>query len=201
MTSVVPAKENRRQAVRVTDRILLASKRINDEEYDAIVQCFSKGISLYNQEDVGEFALYLGAQAAIGKMREKDENLANFMQLLDAKVNRILAAVSKEPSPIDKLLAQEVNISGTGLAFLAPDKIAVGDMLELHLVLLPEYAHIYTVARAVSSHKPAEITSEYSCRVACEFDLIRDNDREAIVQHVFERQKSALRNRRLQKNR
>ena len=71
-------------------------------------------------------------------------------------------------------------------------------MLEMQIVLLPEYVHVYAIGKTVSCSRPADMPPEYTCRIACEFILIRDEDREAIIQHVFRRQKSALRNKRLQ---
>lgn len=186
--------------MRISDRILLSCRRLDKEQYEAIVTNFKKGISLYNQEDVGNFVLYLGAQAALARIREKDEHLGEFLRHLDTKINRLLAIVSKEPSPLDKLQPQEVDISGTGMAFLSTEKIKAGDALEIQMVLLPDHTHIYTVARAVSSEKPANLPTQYACRVACQFNLIMDEDREVIIQHVFKRQKLALRNKRQKRN-
>ena len=194
---MIPTDQNRRKAVRVNDRILLASRKLAQDRYDAIAQNYHNGISLYNQKEVGEIALYLGSQASLARIREKDEDFANFLQHLDAKLSRVLAAVSKEPSPIDTLLGQDVSLSGTGLAFFSKDGLSAGDLIELHLVLLPEFFHIYTIAKAISADKISAADSDFNFRIACEFVLIMDDDRETLIQHLFKRQQLALRNKRM----
>jgi hypothetical protein len=195
--TVVPADQNRRQAVRVNDRILLSSKKLEQNRYNAIDQNYHNGISLYNQKEVGEFAIYLGSQASLARIREKDEDFANFLQHLDAKLSRILTAVSKQPSPIDSLVAQEVSLSGTGLAFFSKQQFSAGDLMELHFVLLPEFLHIYAIAKTISAEKISAADGEFNFRVGCEFVLIMEADRETLIQHLFKRQQLALRNKRI----
>ncbi len=194
---MVPADQNRRQAVRVYDRILLDSRKLAQDRYEAIAQNYHNGISLYNQKEVGEISIYLGSQASLARIREKDEDFANYLQHLDAKMSRVLAAVSKEPSPIDTLLAQDVTLSGSGLAFFSKNQFSAGDLIELHLVLLPEFLHIYAIAKTVSAERISAAESEFNYRVACEFLLIMDADRETLIQHLFKRQQLALRNKRM----
>lgn len=195
--TVLPADQNRRQAVRVNDRVLLTCNKLEQDRFDAIARNYHNGISLYNQKEVGEISIYLGSQASLSRVRERDEDLADFLQYLDAKLSRILAAVSKGPSPFDSLRAQEVVLSGTGLAFSAGEQFAVGDLFELHLVLLPEFLYIYSIAKTVSSEKLPTAEAEYNFKVACEFVLIMEADREALIRHLFKRQHLALRNKRM----
>ena len=197
--TVVPVDQNRRQAVRVNDRVLLSSRKIEQERFKVIEQNYHNGISLYNQKEVGEISIYLGSQTSLARIREKNEDLANFLQHLDTKLSRVLAAVSKEPSPIDTLQPQEISLSGTGLAFFSGQQYSSGDLIELHLVLLPELLHLYAIARAVSAEKVAAADFDFNFRVACEFVLIMDADRETLIQHLFKRQQLALRNKRLNK--
>ena len=198
--TVIPADQNRRRAVRVNDRVLLSSRKIEQERFNVISDNYHNGISLYNQKEVGELAIYLGSQASLVRIREKDEDFANFLQYLDAKLSRILASVSKEPSPIDNLQPQETSLSGTGLAFFSKEQYVPGDFIELHLVLLPEYLYIYAIAKTISSAKVSAAESEYNSKVGCEFVLIMDEDRETLIQHLFKRQQLALRNQRLREN-
>ena len=194
---MVPADQNRRQAVRVNDRILLSSKKLEQDRYNVIAQNYHNGISLYNQKEVGEIAIYLGSQASLARIREKDEDLANFLQHLDAKLSRVLASVSMKPSPIDSLSAQEVTLSGTGLAFFSNQQFSIGDLIELHLVLMPEFLHTYAIAKAVSAEKISAAEVEFNFKVGCEFVLIMEAERETLIQHLFKRQQLALRNKRL----
>ncbi|MEW6426988.1 MAG: PilZ domain-containing protein [Thermodesulfobacteriota bacterium] len=196
MTNMYPADDNRRQAVRVPSRILMRARLLSRAEYDAIVASYRRGISLYNQENLRDIHVYLGAQHALQKLQERDEDLAEFLRHIDAKMTRILESVSNAPSPLAEFSLTELNISGGGLAYDSEVAYAAGDKLETQIILLPDHSYLYCISQVVSCGRDQE---KGTYRVACEFDLIMDNDRETLVQYIFRQQQLELRNRRLRK--
>jgi len=197
MNTSFSAEENRRQAVRVNDRILLAVRPMEQQQYETIRDSYSRGISLYNQESLRDIYLYLGAHNALAKIEEKDEDMADFLRHLDNKLNTILAAVSDKPSPMEPFTALDVNISGSGLAFPSDTIYSPDQVVEVQIILLPDHIHIYTVSRVVKSEPPAD--PGQPGQTAVEFELIMDSDRETLISHIFRRQQLALRNRRLRR--
>jgi hypothetical protein len=194
MKTTVPAEKNRRQAVRVTDHLQLAVRLLSDEEFSDLKSKFDQGISLYNEEIMGEMAIYLGARGALTRIKEKDEDLAEYLLQIDTKMNRILQALQSGPSPLDNFRTVEVSISGSGLAFPWPESLANGSAVALNVILLPEQIHVYTIAKVVNSTKE----NEENYTIAVEYALLMDEDRENMIQHLFRCQQLALRNRRLQ---
>ena len=188
---------NRRQSVRVTDRILLSYKQVSEELFQEIAKDFKVGISLYNQERVAGIQLLVGAQNALARLRERDTDLADFLQHIDTKLNLVLKKIQEEKLPFDDLVMQKATLSGTGISFYADQQFSVGDILDFHIVLLPSYTYIYCFGKIVSCDGADDKGGEEACRVAAEFILVTEEDREKMIQHNFKQQSLALRNRRL----
>ncbi len=192
------AEGNRRGSVRVADRLLLAAKRVTPEHYRAVVADYEHGISLYNQEGLADIQMYVGAEGALNRIKERDADLAEFLRHLDHKLNLLLKRVQGERTLFDELRLQKVNLSGSGIAFEAEEEFRKGELLELHLVLLPAYTYICCFGTVVSCEQvgPKE-RKKTAYRLGVEFTLITDDDQEKLIQHTFKQQSLALRNRRL----
>jgi len=190
MTPYIGERE-RRRAVRIEDRVLLGVRPMSQEQYAAVAAAYEAGRSLYNQETLGDAYLYLGGHHALANLKEKDEDLAAFLLHLDFKLNRILDSLSDGPSPMAALQSRKISLSGSGLAFVGSERYEPESRVELQLVLLPDYLHFYIIGRVVSCQ-----SQDGGYRTAVEFDLIMDEDRETIIQHLFRLQHLALRARR-----
>jgi len=191
------ADSNRRGSVRITDRVLLAVHKVDPARYQAIAEEFANGISIYNQEGLGEIQMFIGAQTALNRLQDRDLDLAEFLKHMDNKVNLLLQRVQGERSLFDDLAPHKVSLSSSGLAFTSQEKYSQGDILEIHLVLLPDYTYIYAFARVVSCEPKGTVEGKPIYRVGVEYTLIMEEDQEKLVQHNFRQQTLALRARRL----
>ena len=186
-----------RNAVRASTRVLFAFKEIEEAAFAAIAEDYRRGISFYNQEGLSETQMYVAAQNALANIRERDADMGAFLHLLDTKLNVLLQKVLKGSSPFEKLSLKKVNISATGIAFTGEQKFAAGQIVALHLALLPEYNYIFAYAKILKAEALPEPQEGERYRLFAEFILITEGDREMIVQHNFKQQSLALRNRRL----
>lgn len=186
----------RRSSVRVTGRNLFDFKILTDEQYEGLADDFDDGISLYNQQNLMDMQMFVGAQSALTKIGEKDPDLAEFLQHLDMKMNVLLQRLDGNKSPIEDLKLRDLNLSGSGIAFICDKQIADEIKLEMRIVLLPTYIFVYAVGRVTECEVAREEKGKtfYKWRVA--FTLIMDEDREKLIQHNFRLQSLALRNRR-----
>ena len=192
------AEGNRRGSVRISDRVLLAAKRVSPERYQAVAADYENGISLYNQEGLADIQMYVGAEGALSRLKERDADLAEFLRYLDNKLNLVLKRSQGERTPFDELKLQKVNLSGSGIAFVVDEEFRERELLEIHLVLLPAYTYIYCFGTVISCERVGLGGQEKSAyRLGVEFTLITDDDQEKLVQHNFKQQSLALRNRRL----
>ncbi|MBU0483894.1 MAG: PilZ domain-containing protein [Proteobacteria bacterium] len=186
-----------REAVRSSDRVLFSYEPVNREEYSRIVDDFRRGISIYNQSGLADIQMYIGAQNALNRIRERDDDLGLFLQHLDTKVNILLQKVRAEKSPFDAMQLMEVNLSAKGVAFHVPESLNKGELLSFHISLLPDYIYLYCFGRVVDCIKDPEADPDKAYRIAAEFTLITEDDKERLIQHNFKQQSLALRNRRL----
>ncbi len=187
---------NRRQSVRITDRILLSYAPVSEEKYNTIAEDYSNGIALANQDGLADIQMFIGAQSALNRLRERDEDLADFLKHMDTKISTVLQRVKGEPTPFDDLKQQKANLSANGIAFDADQQLEPDLIIELNIVLLPSYAYIYCFAKVVNCELVQEQDDEKLYHVATEFVLLMDDDREKLIQHNFKQQSLALRNRR-----
>lgn len=187
---------NRRTAVRATDRVLLAYKKVSTEKFEAIAEDYRQGISLYSQEGMGDIQMYIGAQSALDRLRGRNPDLADYLKHLDNKINILMKRVKGERSVFDALKLQKVSLSGTGIAFYTFEEFVTGDLVEIHLALLPSYTYLYFFAKITNCEHDGEHQGKNIYRIGAEFSLMMDEDREKVVQHSFKQQSLALRSRR-----
>lgn len=190
---------NRRKSVRFTDRVLLSVNPVPPEKLESVTKDFFNGISLYSQEELAEIQVFIGAQTSLAKLREKNEDLADFLQHLDNKMSLLLRRVQAKKNPLDNLVMQKASLSADGVAYNSTTPLQVGDNMEIHIVFLPAYTYVYCFGKVISCHADIdkEGNGETTYKVALEFTLLMEDDREKIIQHNFKQQTLALRNRRL----
>ncbi len=191
---------NRRKSVRITDRILLAFEPVDRVRYETVYKDYKEGISLYNYSGVVDLQMFVSAQNALDRIRERDKDLAEFLQHMDTKINLLLRKVSKEKTPLDALELRKVTLSGSGICFRTDRSAEVDEILGFHIVLLPEHTYVFCFGSVVTCDKTGDPSTEDTYRVAAEFVLLTDEDREKIIQHNFKQQSLALRNKRLSKD-
>ena len=185
-----------RKAVRMVDRILFAYEEMEPARFKQIVDDFNSGIPPYNQAGLADIQMYIGAQNALFRIREKDKDLADFLQHLDTKINIMLKSARGEQTPFDRLALLEVNLSGSGMAFWSPQPVAANTILGLHLVLLPDHTYIYCFGKVVGCKDCQGKDPARPHAVSVKFILIMEDDREKLIQHNFRQQSLALRQRR-----
>jgi hypothetical protein len=188
--------QERRQMVRVSDRILFSCSKVAPEKYEVLASDFARGISLYDQEELRDVRLYIGAQSALARLRNRDEDLAEFLQHMDNKLNLVLREIKKGQTPLDRLMPLMVSLSSGGIAIPTAQPIQKDEPLELHMVLLPNHVYIYCLGTVVNCQKSGEGAMPY--RASIRFTLLAEEDHEALIQHMFKLQSLALRKRRLQ---
>ncbi len=176
-------------------RVLFAVSRVSKDVFGEVKKDYSEGISLYNRPELADIRLVAGARAALTRIRERDEDMALFLQHIDAKLNTLLKKVDNTPALMDKLTSQSVNIAGNGLAFWSKESYAKGDLLEIYIVLPLSETFIDCFGEVVDCLEE-KADGGIRHRVSCRFKIIMDNDREELIQYNFKQQSLALKRRR-----
>lgn len=187
--------EDRRQTMRMLDRIKFFHVPIEPKKYETVQQDFEKGIPPYQREELQDIRLHIGAESALARLRNRDEDLADFLFHLDTKINTLLKEVRGGHSPLDRLVLETVSVGAGGMAFFSETALAIGAYLELHLVLEPYHLYIYCLGEVVNCDQKGG-SGEKPYRISVKFTLITEEDREKLVQHLFKLQSMALRQKR-----
>lgn len=183
-------------------RLRLGHRIVPAPEFSAIKRDCDNGISLYNRPELDDIQVHIGAQQALSRLQEKDKDLGQFLQHLDGKLNLILRNMGTgHPSLLDGLLLQRVNIGGSGIAFWSREQHRPGDIVELHLLMPGDNAYINCFGKVVKCGQEGAGNGQGEFRVAMEYVLIMESDRELLIQYNFKQQSLALQRRRMEKER
>jgi hypothetical protein len=184
-----PASDERRQWIRLDDRLLLEYRLLGESADQPVPGC----------EPVTQDII----AAAVGKPTEEllarsGEALANssllpWMMKVDWLLDVILKTLEKaHPGCVDIARLTNVTISGGGISFVSPRRFDDGDRLALK-IFLPPFTPICTVARVVRSLPDPQ---GEGFALAMEFVDLSVDDQEHIIRHIFHVQAARLRARR-----
>jgi len=117
--------------------------------------------------------------------------LAEALTLINRKF-AILELMSGEhkPEQVMHWPEQDVNISGSGIAFSADRELTEETHLKLEIILYPENRFVPVLGRVVGC-RPNPDNVDY--RVAVDFESISSDDREHIIQHILKKQMEEIR--------
>ena len=186
----------RRRYFRVDDEMILAWCEIDKAEFAKRLKQFSQGE--HNYPDPTRMYLMLEADIAslIELIDPRSPQVAQTLRLLNRKVNLL----SKGPlmkahqySLLDES-PQAVNISACGMAFMAEKELKKGADLQVELVLVPENIYMMCYGTVINCEK---ITKEAHAadkpyRVNVDFSAIREEDQERLIQHIMQKEITAL---------
>ena len=118
------------------------------------------------------------------KMPELGRYLSVLQEQLDILTERVL-------NEQDDFIAEEtqVSISAQGISFNSNEPVTNGEIVELHIKLLPTQQKIIVFAKVVSCSR-TDIKGEFN--IALDFEHIHESDRELLVKHVHGKQLKAL---------
>ena len=125
----------------------------------------------------------------------EDQALAECMQVINAKLDAILKALSLQGEEMQAPQVSPVNISGSGLRFYSSERFVVGDILEIKFLLPAQPDVLYYVYGHVVRSEPSSCDRHNVC---VNFTVIDEDIRSKIVKFVFEKQREQLRKKRRQ---
>ncbi len=183
--------EDRRAHIRIVDRILFSFKFMDKKEYEALIEKVLSGA----EQPFEEYSMQWGLpkiDAPLRKLREKDEALAKVLDIIDTKLNLILNLLNlrlRKDTPTQEVT---VDISAAGLSFHYPEMIKEGQILQMDIGLLPEQYFFRCFGEVVRNQKD----DDEGYKIGVKFIWITEQDRERLIEHIFQQQVLQLRLRR-----
>ncbi len=180
---------DRRSHIRIRDKVLLHFREISEEEFRKTIHDYQSGAKLpWDMCNHPYFSQSL--HGALKKLRDRDETLAQVLELIDQKLDSILNLLNPSEK-VDDVSQYIVDISAMGIGFFSSTSLKVGQYLEMHIGLLPSHVFINCFGRVI---RCAEHEGAY--RVAVKFVWISESDQDRLIEHIFQRQVLQLRLRR-----
>lgn len=188
---------DRRRYFRIEDRALVKYRVIGLESLPRERQFIQLNEIRASNLHAALLGLDLRLQELIDSIHDESKVLAQALELMNRKLNLIERVVALEstlsgPGEQQEHQPTEVNLGGGGLALRAAGALALNAYLAIDLILLPSHHPMRAIGRVVDCREvePGDFS------IAIEFDEIREEDRDMLIQHVVRRQSAILRQER-----
>jgi hypothetical protein len=165
--------EDRREGVRVDDRVLLEYWPVTDGGHQTDTFRRFAQIPLPVSPDTGE-------------LLKLDPLMVQWMSKIEWTLEAILHTLEHQSPRASAARLMDVNVSGDGVRFLPERPLSDGDIIELRMVLPP---FIVVEARGEVKHIPPEPDGlDPAHTVVARFTDIAEEDREKVIRYVVQRQ-------------
>lgn len=178
-------ENDRRRFFRIQDRVTLNYRVVQSANIEHEI---SKNGHIREQlSDLRNASHALDARLEVLNMKLAQDNplVGEVLTLFHRKMalhERMLSLDSNDDRSFTP--AKEVNLSASGIAFMAETPLNEGTYLKMEVITYPEHYYIPVFSRVVScSQLDSSATSGY--RIAVEFKGISNEDEEHIVNHIF----------------
>ena len=186
----------RRRYFRIDDRAILKYRVLPPGEREAIVARLSRAPATRHALANTFANVSQQMQHLLRRIEQTEPDIALCLDTLNEKLDMLARQLSLEASQMADEPVRAVNVSAAGICFEAEDALDPGGLLELRLLLLPSYVGVSAVGTVVRCDETAPEESDLPYRIAVDFDYLRDDDRELLVQHVVRRETEQLRDSR-----
>lgn len=133
-------------------------------------------------------------------LMDGNETVVTSLATLDSSVLTHLTNQNNKMSELSQYIIEnlaleyneqvEVDLSGGGIRFTHHSQLPIEQALKIELVLVPEYYSLIAYGKVVDCKKDAD---KEQFELAITFDQIQENDRDAIIRHIFMAQSKQLR--------
>ena len=88
---------------------------------------------------------------------------------------------------------RNANLSASGLAFDCDEALAIGDYLEIKMLLVSCMAVIITYGKVIYCKEQKQKNDQFPYIIGVDYVNMKDQDRELLIKHVVKRQMQQIR--------
>lgn len=176
--------DDKRDYFRIQDTLLLEYRPISGPDADDGFADSSPLLGLLSELQTLEY----DSQPLLRQISETDRALANYLKIVNKRVDLIAKALSLQASD-QAGSPTEVTLSEGGLSFSNDQPLAVGDWVSLRLVLQPTPVGLIIPARVIRS----EAQADGRHGIALGFDVLNDQQRQLLARHILQKQAQDIR--------
>lgn len=197
---MMDAKENRR-SFRISESAYVKYDILTDHEYHEGLD--RRKLQLGLDDSASSILVDIDARLsqAMYLLSGESENVGKCIMLLNDKLNVVinqLPGVRKAKESLAKLPPQTCDVGADGMVFSAETPLAAGTKLCLQFLLESDSRFVETFAKVVREADSPADDPELPYGIAVEYHGMKAEQREILIQHMFNRESETLRMRRLE---
>lgn len=127
------------------------------------------------------------------RIEKKEPEIAEYLKIIDTKVSLLAQSVMRQGHDLSESHMCNTNISASGLSIEIDHKIAVGDFLEMKLLLTSCIAVIMIYGKVVYCRENPDGGEKNPYLVGIDYVNLSDQDREVLIKHIVKRQMQQIR--------
>ncbi|MDX1515685.1 MAG: PilZ domain-containing protein [Woeseiaceae bacterium] len=193
-------QENRR-SFRISEPVYLKYEQLTDQEFHEGLDRRKLRLGLDNGASSMLVDLDARLSQAMYLLANESDNLGRCITLLNDKLNVVidqLPGLKKAKASLAKLPPQTCDVGADGMVFGTDKPLSVGTKLYIQFLLESDSRYVETFCKVVRATDPPDADSGMSYGTAVEFHGMKPEQREILIQHMFNRESETLRLRRLQ---
>jgi len=193
------ATEDRRRFFRIDDAINLYYRVVDEQTVVSASKMTDEVLSscsLVTALDV------LGQQSrsALYRIEKKDEEIAEYLKIMDAKISLLSQAVLQQGNDLSESQLCNTNLSASGLAIEVDSPVKEGEFLEVKLFLSSCVAVILLYGKVIYCRKNTQENSVSPFQIGIDYINLKDEDREILIKHIVKRQMQQIRETKVDTN-
>ncbi|MCG6867262.1 MAG: PilZ domain-containing protein [Gammaproteobacteria bacterium] len=189
--SFISTGSEHRRSSRFDDRVSLYVSAIDTGSMDDAIDGFetrrARFLLANNLQQVTK-----RTSAALKDLAVRDRDVHAVLEVLNYKIDLVALALTDGQPRLPEVATHEVNVSAHGIRFPSRVEYAPGTLVEMGIRLFPDAMGIF-VQGEVTRCEEAEPGNHTLWRVAINFTLMHEDDRNLLSRHLFELDKSRSR--------
>jgi len=117
-------------------------------------------------------------QAIFSKIKRSSPDVAIYLDAINQKIQLVSNYLLNNDPEIKNLIASDINLSASGIAFKSIENLQLHDMVQIKLVLLPELAGVLCIGQVKRIENSARENTLH-----IDFTEISEADQELIIKH------------------
>ncbi len=196
---MTPEKEQRR-SFRVSEAVYLKYEVLSDKEFHEGLDRRKLRLGLDNGANSMLVDIDARLSQAMYLLANESDQVGKCITLINDKLNLVidqLPSLKKAKSSLAKLPPQTCDVGADGMVFGADQALAEGTKLYIQFLLEADNRYVETFCTVLRRSDPPDANSGLKYGIVVEFYGMKTEQREILIQHMFNRESETLRMRRL----
>jgi hypothetical protein len=178
--------DERREYYRIVDSIALEIRLLAQDAQTSADEPHDESVLFNLLADL--HATDFESQHLLRQIGERDRAVAGYLKTVNKRID-LLGQIIAQQLLRDIAPARQVILSEGGVSFSDAQGYAIGDLMAIRMVLLPQALGLLLKARVV--HCQAKGDGEFE--IGAEFEELQDSQRQLLARHILQRQAQARR--------